>query len=214
MTDEFNEIIKKHQTSFGLNIDNTQIESLTFFRNLVTAANPILHLTAPGSTEEFVIRHILESLTLLPYLPENARFADVGAGAGLPSVPCLLVREDLQAVLIEAKLKKADFLQNAAEKCGLSKRVEIINRQFEEIPKPDVSFVTCRALDKFTAKLPKLLKWSQDSSLLFFGGPNLREALKKQDLDFNEKLIPMSEQRFLFYIKNKRYWPADSTFIY
>jgi 16S rRNA (guanine527-N7)-methyltransferase len=205
MTDEFNEIIKKHQTSFGLNIDNTQIESLTFFRNLVTAANPILHLTAPGSTEEFVIRHILESLTLLPYLPENARFADVGAGAGLPSVPCLLVREDLQAVLIEAKLKKADFLQNAAEKCGLSKRVEIINRQFEEIPKPDVSFVTCRALDKFTAKLPKLLKWSQDSSLLFFGGPNLREALKKHGLEFSEKLIPQSEQRFLFYIKNKRY---------
>jgi 16S rRNA (guanine527-N7)-methyltransferase len=105
------------------------------------------------------VRHILESLTLLEFLPRNAKFADVGTGAGLPSIPCLIAREDLRGVLIESKLKKAVFLEEVLSKCALQKRTTIINRQFEEISKPFVSFVTCRALDKFTQKLPKLLRW-------------------------------------------------------
>ena len=160
-----------------------------------------MHLVAPCSAAEFATRHILESLTILEFLPENARFADIGAGAGLPSLPCLIVREDLRGVLIESKLKKANFLREVLEECRLENRVEIVNRQFEEIQKPDVSFVLCRALDKFTQKLPKLLKWSGNSSLLFFGGNNLREELQKNDIEFQEKLMPLSERRFLFVSK-------------
>ena len=84
----------------------------------------------------------------------------------------------------------------------LENRAEIINRQFEEIEKPKCYFVLCRALDKFTKKLPKLLKWSGKSNLLFFGGNSLREELEKHNVKFEEKLMPMSEQRFLFIEKD------------
>lgn len=200
MKNEFVEAVKKHQFEFGINLSDEKISALAGFYELINKYNEFLHLVGPCSAEEFVIRHILESLAVLEFLPENARFADVGTGAGLPAIPCLVVREDLRAVLIESKLKKSNFLRETLPELKLDDRADVINRQFEEIEKPKVDFVLCRALDKFTKKLPKLLKWAGKSNLLFFGGHSLREELEKNEVKFEGKLMPMSEQRFLFVI--------------
>ncbi|HEY8563713.1 MAG TPA: RsmG family class I SAM-dependent methyltransferase [Pyrinomonadaceae bacterium] len=198
MPENFIETIRNQQSAFGLTLPEETLEKLSAYHRLIEKNNPILHLVAPSSAEEFAVRHILESLTLLEFLPRNAKLADVGTGAGLPSIPCLLAREDLGGVLIESKLKKAAFLQEALSEGGLANRTTIINRQFEEISTPDVSFVACRALDKFTQKLPKLLKWAKGRKLLFFGGPALGAELRKNRVKFTEKLMPLSEQRYLF----------------
>ena len=198
MNKKFAQTIQQYQKDFGLSLVDEQIEKVAEYFELVQKHNELLHLVAPCAPEEFAVRHILESLTLLEFLPAHAKFADVGTGAGLPSIPCLLVREDLRGVLIESKLKKANFLQEVSKTFDLENRTSIINRQFEEIPNPAVSYITCRALDKFTQKLPKLLKWSKGANLLFFSGNSLREELKKHRVKFSEKLMPMSEQRFLF----------------
>jgi 16S rRNA (guanine(527)-N(7))-methyltransferase RsmG len=195
---EFIKAILNNQKAFRLDLAADAIERLADYYEIVQQHNPLLHLVAPSSPEEFAIRHILESLTLLEFLPEGTCFADVGSGAGLPSIPCLLARKDLQAVLIESKLKKAGFLQMVFAKCKLEKRAAIINRQFTEVTRPDVFYVSCRALDKFSEKLPKLIKWSGNCTLLLFGGPGLRTKLKELGRSFREKLLPMSEQRFLF----------------
>ncbi len=204
MQEEFIKALKEHQGAFGMELSERAIVRLADYYELVQKHNGLLHLVAPAPAEEFAIRHILESLTLLEYLPENAKFADVGAGAGLPSIPCLIVREDLHGYLIETKQKKAQFLSEARDRLGLRDRMAIINRQFDEARKPDVRVVTCRALDKFTQKLPSLLKWSENSYMVFFGGENLREELRRQHLTFREKLLPMSEKRFLFQIKKTK----------
>lgn len=193
--------IRTHQSAFGFEIADEKIGRLADYYELVQEHNAILHLVGPSSAEEFAIRHILESLTLLEFLPLKARFADVGTGAGLPAIPCLIAREDLSAVLIESKEKKAGFLQTAIAKCELIDRAEIVSKQFSETPRPDVSYVTCRALDKFTQKLPQLIKWSGDCTLLFFGGPALRQEMQKCGLKIKERLMPLSKQRYLFVLK-------------
>lgn len=198
MRKEFIAAINKNQSAFGLQLPDDAIERLADYYELILEHNPILHLVGPCTAEEFAIRHILESLTLLEYLPSNTRFADIGTGAGLPSIPCLLVRDDLRAVLIESKIRKAKFLESAVENLGLEGRVGIVNRQFEETEPGNCQFVTCRALDKFTEKLPRLIKWSMRRRMLLFGGENLRKALQNQNVVFVQKLMPMSEQRFLF----------------
>jgi 16S rRNA (guanine527-N7)-methyltransferase len=198
MRQEFINAVKNHQSAFGVDLTDEKVERLADYYELVQKRNPLLHLVGPCSPEEFAIRHVLESLTLLEFLPKNARFADIGAGAGLPSIPCLLVRDDLKAVLIESKLKKIGFLREALAICEINDRSETVDRQFSEIRKPDVSYVACRALDKFSQKLPQLLKWSNNCNLLFLGGNALRDELKKNGVSFSEKLVPMSEQRFLF----------------
>ena len=124
--EEFIAAIGAHQAAFGLDLEASVIESLADHFDLVTEHNPLLHLTGPSTPEEFAIRHVLESLTMLEFLPEDARFADVGSGAGFPSIPCLIARDDLRSVLIESKEKKAIFLRAAIEKLGMRQRATVV----------------------------------------------------------------------------------------
>jgi len=201
MRNEFVSAIMEHQSLFDLKIPKDKIERLADYFAIVQEHNPILHLVGPCSAAEFATRHILESLTLLDFLPRDTNFSDVGAGAGLPSIPCLLVGDDLRATLIESKIKKANFLLKAAEQLGIRNRVNVVNWQFEETEPRGRAAVTCRALDKFVDKLPRLLKWAGKRDLLLFGGPSLRSALEKQRLRFEEKLLPLSERRYLFMVR-------------
>ena len=201
MTSEIGEAIRTNQNAFGVEVAEEKIERLADYYRLVQEINPILHLVAPCSAKEFAIRHILESLMLLEYLPEAAKFADVGTGAGLPSIPCLIVREDLFAFLIESKQKKIGFLKPALQTMLLSPRARVIHRQFDEVKEDDFSFVTCRALDKFTEKLPRIVKWSGMRKKILFGGPALEEALNSLKLGFQKRLIPMSERRYIFIVE-------------
>ncbi|HEX2641328.1 MAG TPA: RsmG family class I SAM-dependent methyltransferase [Pyrinomonadaceae bacterium] len=201
MREEFIEAVRSNLTAFDLTLADEAVERLADYYQIVQQHNPILHLVAPCSVEEFAVRHILESLTLLAFLPQNARFADVGTGAGLPSLPCLIVRHDLSAVLIESKAKKAAYLIAAVAQLDIAERATIVNRQFEEVVTKDFSIVTCRALDKFSEKLPRVLKWAGRRRMLFFGGNALGEALKKAKVKFDRRLMPLSEQRYLFVIE-------------
>jgi 16S rRNA (guanine(527)-N(7))-methyltransferase RsmG len=195
---EFIKAIELHQSAFGLDLNEDVKGRLADHFDLVIEQNPVLHLTGPSTPEEFAVRHVLESLIMLEFLPTGARFADIGSGAGFPALPCLIVRDDLRGVLIESKEKKAGFLRAAIDQCGLGRQAEVISKQFSETPRPDVSYISCRALDRFTQHLPKLLKWSGNKTLLFFGGPALRDEMQRLGLDFEERLMPMSDQRFLF----------------
>ncbi len=195
---QFIRALENNQEIFGISLSTEKVFNLVGYYELVRKHNEILHLVAPSPPETFAVRHVLESLFAEKFLPKNARFADIGAGAGLPSLPCLIARKDLRGFLIESKLKKANFLREVLTECKLEDRAEILDRQFEEIEKPNVDFITCRALDKFTEKLPRILRWSKGCNLLFFGGNNLGENLEKRGVKIKRKLIPNSEQRFLF----------------
>ena len=202
--EEFEKAIELHQTAFGLELTAAVVARLADHFDLVMQHNQMMHLTAPMSAEEFAIRHVLESLTMLESLPSGATFADVGSGGGFPAIPCLIARDDLRAVLIESKEKKARFLQTVVAKCEVGRRVQLVNKQFSETRRPDVSYVSCRALDRFTQHLPKLMKWSGDCTLLFFGGPALRDEMQRLGLKIQVRLMPMSEQRYLFVSVTKQ----------
>ncbi len=195
---QFIRAFEANQESFGISLSTEKIFNLARYYELVEKHNSILHLVAPAPVETFVVRHVLESLFADRFLPKNASFADIGTGAGLPAVPLLIGRKDLRGALIESKIKKADFLREVLTECNLEDRASIFNRQFEEVERPEIDFITCRALDKFTEKLPKILKWSRGCGLLLFGGTNLADKLEKSGVKFEQKLIPQSEQRFLF----------------
>ena len=190
--------LKERASLFDMNLGEEAVSKLADFHAFLSEHNDILHLTAPMSPEEFATRHILESLTLLRHLPKGARFIDVGPGGGLPSIPCLLVRADLSATLIESSLKKSGYLEKCIETLGLTSRAKVIAKQFEETQTPSADFVTSRALDKFTRKIPALLRWSVGKRKLLFGGPSLAEALEKEEVAFESELMPLSEQRYLF----------------
>jgi 16S rRNA (guanine527-N7)-methyltransferase len=186
----FEQSLSSRMASYGLELSSETLTQLTEYYRLLTHWNDRLHLVAPCAPEEFATRHVLESLLLLKHLPPDAKIADVGSGAGLPIIPCLIARADLEATLIESSQKKAVFLREALN--AVSRKATIIARRFEEIEAPAVSFVSCRALDQFMTKLPELIEWSpQGATLLLFGGETLLPEAKRF-------LIPGSDRRYLF----------------
>lgn len=190
----FEEALKTNQSVFQVELSADTLSSLSAYYNLLTRWNARLHLVAPCSPEEFAIRHVLESLMLLKHLPPNAKIADIGSGAGLPIIPCLIARPDLHATLIESSHKKSVFLREALN--AVARNAVIISRPFEEVPTPDVSFITCRALDQFIGRVPHIIQWApKESTLLFFGGKTLRQKLSSETEVYK---IPLSDRRYLF----------------
>lgn len=195
--DSFEQSLLSNMGSFDLELSPETVTQLAEYYSLLTRWNDRLHLVAPCSPGEFAVRHVLESLLLLPHLPHNAKLADIGSGGGLPIVPCLIARPDLEATLIESSQKKVVFLREASNRLAL--RTTIVSQPFEDVPAPAVSFVTCRALDQFMRKLPSLINWApRGSALLLFGGETLGEQLERANVNFEKLLIPQSEKRYLF----------------
>jgi 16S rRNA (guanine527-N7)-methyltransferase len=171
---------------------------------LLSQWNERLHLVAPCSSEEFAERHVLESLYLLRYVPEEATIIDVGSGGGLPIVPCLIARPELRATLIESSKRKAVFLREALKITG-SLESTILAERFENLIAPNADFVTCRALDRFESKLEELVNWSPEgSTLLLYGGDSLRKKITEMSLEFREDLLPHSNRRYLFRVSQIR----------
>src|SRR3954471_18753946 len=164
----FEQALESNQSAFAIDLAPEALSSLSDYYNLLTPWNARLHLVAPCSPEEFATRHVLESLLLLEHLPDGAKIADIGSGAGLPIIPCLIARPDLHATLIESSHKKSVFLREVLK--AVNRNAVVIARPFEDVETPDVSFVTCRALDQFMEKLPGIVDWAPPgSSLLLFG---------------------------------------------
>jgi 16S rRNA (guanine527-N7)-methyltransferase len=198
---EFRKTLVDKATGYGVSLTDSALDQLEKYYELLRAWNARVHLVAPCAPHEFATRHVLESLLLLKYLPGGARIAEVGAGAGLPIIPCLIARPDMQAVLIEASQKKAVFLREALNASATSSQATVIAERFEDVATLRAAFVTCRALERFEAMLPLLLQWApRPATLLLFGGARLAPRLEALGYEANAELIPNSKSRFLFRV--------------
>jgi len=197
-TERFSHALCEHAGDFAVQFSDGDIDRLSRYYELVLKWNPRLHLVAPCAPEEFAIRHVLESLFLLPHLSAGARVTDVGSGAGLPIIPCLMMRADLRAILIESSQKKVVFLREALRSTDGIEAPHIISSRFEDFPPPATDFVTCRAIDRFQQVLSKLIDWAPPSStLLLLGGPSLLQQIQRLLPSVKAERIPGSQQRFL-----------------
>ncbi|PYT04797.1 MAG: hypothetical protein DMF65_01410, partial [Acidobacteria bacterium] len=111
--DEFDKALAAHAPVFGVSLSEDERARLREYFELVSSWNRRLHLVAPCAPAEFATRHVLESLLAVRFIARGASLVDVGSGAGLPIVPCLVVRPDIKAVLVESSKRKAVFLREA-----------------------------------------------------------------------------------------------------
>jgi 16S rRNA (guanine527-N7)-methyltransferase len=198
LTDRFADALKLHAPDFEVELAVDQIATLQDYYALLLKWNPRLHLVAPSAAEDFATRHLLESLLLLKHLPQHATLADIGSGAGLPIIPCLVVRPDLGANLFESSQKKCVFLKEALRTVQRENQATVLNRRFESAAAPEVQFVTCRALDKFDELLPAMIAWApRDATFLLFVGDALRVQIKEKLTNTQVERVPLSEKRFL-----------------
>jgi 16S rRNA (guanine527-N7)-methyltransferase len=199
---KFRDALISNAPDYGVTLTADAIEQLSQYYELLSRWNARVHLVAPCSPQEFASRHVLESLTALRHLPQSAIVAEVGAGAGLPVIPCLICRPDLRAILIESAQKKAVFLREALAQSGAASRASVLNERFETVPTPAVDVVTCRAIERFDEMLRKLLKWSPSpATLLLFGAQRLDKRIEGLGFNATKELMPHSEKRYLYVVK-------------
>lgn len=102
------------------------------FFDILTAYNARFNLTAITKEEEVFHKHFLDSVAGAHLLPAGGNIAEVGSGAGFPSIPIRLLRDDLTFTLVESTGKKCAFLQTAVRELGLE-GVNIVNARAEEL---------------------------------------------------------------------------------
>jgi 16S rRNA (guanine527-N7)-methyltransferase len=202
--DEFDQTLAARAADYGVALGGEEQAALRAYYGLVAAWNPRLHLVAPCAPSVFATRHVLESLSALPFLARGGTVVDIGSGAGLPAIPCLLVRRDLKVTMVEASAKKAVFLREAVARLGLRDSATVSADRFEKLAPPAADHLTCRAIERFTELLPDIIAWAGDvGTLLLFGGEGLGESLSRAPATFERILLPDSERRFLFVVRNR-----------
>ncbi len=106
--------------------------------------NLVHNLTAVREPTEMIKRHLLDSLSLWPFLPVG-RIIDVGTGAGLPGIPLALSRPESQIVLLDSNQKKITFVRHVILSLKLRNATAICTRVEKYRPDEQFDFVISRA---------------------------------------------------------------------
>ncbi len=106
-------------------------ERLIDYLALLTQWNRAYNLTAIRNPADMVALHLLDSLSIAPFV--QGRAADIGSGAGLPGIPLALNDPTLRLSLVETVGKKARFLREAVRQLGLD-QVTVHACRAEDVP--------------------------------------------------------------------------------
>lgn len=102
-----------------LQISQDQQQKLLDYVALIYKWNQVHNLTAVRDPMDMITLHILDSLSILPYV-DGERLLDVGAGAGLPSIPLAICLPHLQVTAIDAVQKKVSFMRQVKAQLSLT----------------------------------------------------------------------------------------------
>lgn len=104
----------------GVMASTAQQHKLLDYVDLLRKWNQAYNLTAVRDPRDMVIRHLLDSLSVLPYLPPDGLVLDLGTGPGLPGVPLAILRSDQSFALVDSNGKKVRFLRQVVISLQLS----------------------------------------------------------------------------------------------
>ncbi|MEF9853753.1 MAG: 16S rRNA (guanine(527)-N(7))-methyltransferase RsmG [Hydrogenoanaerobacterium sp.] len=117
---------------YGLQISNRQLDMLESYAELLVQWNEKVNLTAITAPEEIAVKHFLDSLLLLKAadIKQGAALIDVGTGAGFPSIPCKILRDDIALTMLDSLNKRVLFLDAVCEEIGI--KAQTIHARAEE----------------------------------------------------------------------------------
>jgi 16S rRNA (guanine527-N7)-methyltransferase len=172
-----------------------QMADLERFRVLLAARNEVMNLVGPSTLPDFWSRHAWDSAQLLQVAPAALRWADLGAGAGLPGVVLAILgkgRAGFHVDLVESMAKRCRFLEAVADELALPAQVH--NARGESLSL-SVDIVTARAC----APLPRLLEFAwpylrKGATGLFLKGQDVEAELAEatKSWGFQAELLPSS----------------------
>lgn len=154
-------------------------EKLLAYLALLVKWNAAYNLTAVRDPQQMLVKHLLDSLSILPQVADGT-LIDVGTGAGLPGLVLAIARPGLRVTLLDSNGKKVRFLRQVIAELKIANAQAVQSRVEEHDARYDV--VTSRAF----ATLADMLAWS--GQLAVEGGRFL--AMKGQRPDEEIAALP------------------------
>jgi 16S rRNA (guanine527-N7)-methyltransferase len=114
----------------GLNVDARAQQRLLEYLALLQKWNKVYNLTAVRNLQEMVTLHLLDSLSVMPYV-HGPRVLDVGSGGGLPGIVLAICNPTLQVTTIDTVQKKAIFMRQVKGELGLE-NLSVVHARVEE----------------------------------------------------------------------------------
>ena len=142
----------------NIEISDIQLEKLEKYYEILERENKLYNLTAITEKESVFLKHFYDSLTIVKIIDlNNESLCDLGTGAGFPGMVLKIIFPNLKVTLIDATLKKCNFLEKVIKELKLE-NIKVINARVEEyakIEREKYDIVTARAV----APLKHLLEY-------------------------------------------------------
>jgi 16S rRNA (guanine527-N7)-methyltransferase len=193
----------------GIEVTDVNKRAMLGYLSLLKRWNRVFNLSTVKSDVDFVKRHLLDSLSIVPHLEGN-RIIDIGSGAGLPGIPLALACPERELVLLDSNAKRCRFLLQVQAQLKLS-NVSIVQQRAEAY-KPAQKFdsVVSRAFSSLSLFVDASGDLLIDSGrLLAMKGQWPEENSKAIDSNFTiEEVIKLTvpgllEQRHLVVCKKQ-----------
>ena len=177
---KFKEISRKN----GINIEENKIKQLYEYMINILEWNKVINLTAISDEDEFIMKHFIDSLTILKYMEKNKKMIDIGTGAGFPGIPVKIANPSITATLVDSVNKKINVLKDISNKLEL-KDIELIHSRVEDLAKLEkyrekYDYATSRAVSNLTTFIEYMLPFLKiGGKAICMKGPNYEEELEK-----------------------------------
>lgn len=118
--DNLKQLLKESAQKIDIILSESDIEKFIIYMELLKEWNQKINLTAIEDDEGIIIKHFIDSLTILPFIGGNAvKLIDVGTGAGFPGIPIKMAREQIQVTLLDSLAKRVNYLDTVIQSLNL-----------------------------------------------------------------------------------------------
>lgn len=129
--EEFYKKMREKAKEIHIDLSVEQMDKFNRYMDLLIEWNQKINLTAITEPEEIILKHFIDSLTILKYLKRNEKIVDMGTGAGFPGIPLSIVCNENKITLVDSLNKRLVFLQEVIKQLDL-KNVETIHARAED----------------------------------------------------------------------------------
>ena len=127
----FNDEMLEKSRVLGVRFSVEQIDEFYKYMNLLIEWNEKMNLTAIIEPSEIILKHFIDSITILKEIKDQEMVVDVGTGAGFPGIPLSIMNPTLKITLVDSLNKRLIFLQEVINELDL-KNVELVHARAEE----------------------------------------------------------------------------------